>query len=545
MLPTAILRAFAVIATAGVLSINAPAQCVINMGSTSQTIDGFGFSTAWCPGISSAQGSLLFGTGGGQLGFTILRCRIDPGGSGNWGTEQANASVAHSYGAKVMGTPWSPPASMKNNGSVICGDLLASQYGAFASYLNQAANSIGLDYVSMQNEPDFCPGNYESCNPTASEIETFCANNAPAIGRPVIVAESDGFYDNMTDPTLNNSTAASHITIVAGHFYGNGNYVHQNALNHGKHVWETEINWTGANIGTAMTEAQSISDAMNNQFSAFLWWWIMPNDPASFLNGTSVDIRGYVLGQFAHWIRPGSARVSSTYNPQSGVSVTAYKVNGNLVIVALNTGTGSVNQQFNIQNGSVGSLEGYRTSSSQNMADIGSSGVSGGSFTATLSAQSVTTFVQTSGGGGGGIANGTYKLVNLNSGLALDATGAQTTNGTQLEQWTYHSGNNQQWTITSLGSSLYQIIGVQSGKSVDISNWGTTNGTKVQLWTYDGGSNQKYYFNATSGGYYEISPSHATGSCLDVSGVSKSPGAIVWLWQWLSGANQQWSPQAP
>jgi len=148
-------------------------------------------------------------------------------------------------------------------------------------------------------------------------------------------------------------------------------------------------------------------------------------------------------------------------------------------------------------------------------------------------------------GSSGPVANGTYKLINLNSGLALDATGAQTTNGTQLEQWTYHSGNNQQWTITSLGSSLYQIMGVQSGKSVDISNWGTTNGTKVQLWTYDGGSNQKYYFNATSGGYYEISPSHATGSCLDVSGVSKSPGAIVWLWQWLSGANQQWSPQAP
>jgi len=293
-----------------------------------------------------------------------------------------------------------------------------------------------------------------------------------------------------------------------------------------------------------MTEAQSISDAMNNQFSAFLWWWIMPNDAASFLNGTTVDIRGYVLGQFAKYIRPGSTRVSSTYNPQSNVSVTAYKVNGNLVIVALNTATGSVNQQFNIQNGSVGSLEGYRTSSSQNMADIGSFGVSGGSFTATLSAQSVTTFVQTSGGGGG-IANGTYKLINLNSGLALDATGAQTTNGTQLEQWTYHSGNNQQWTITSLGSSLYQIIGVQSGKSVDINASGTTNGTKVQLWTYGGGANQKFYFNPTSGGYYEISPSHATGSCLDVSGVSKSNGAIVWLWQWLSGANQQWSPQAP
>jgi hypothetical protein len=147
--------------------------------------------------------------------------------------------------------------------------------------------------------------------------------------------------------------------------------------------------------------------------------------------------------------------------------------------------------------------------------------------------------------GGSGPANGTYKLINRNSGKAMDAYGANTTNGTQIIQWTYNAGNNQKWTVTSLGGSLYQIIGVQSGKSIDISNWGTANGTKVQLWDYLGGTNQKFYFNATSGGYYEISPSHATGSCLDVNGASTADGAIVQLWQWLSGNNQQWSPQAP
>ncbi len=147
--------------------------------------------------------------------------------------------------------------------------------------------------------------------------------------------------------------------------------------------------------------------------------------------------------------------------------------------------------------------------------------------------------------GSGGLANGTYKLINRNSGKALDATGQGTANGTQIEQWTYNGGSNQKWTITSLGSSLYQIIGVQSGSSIDISNWGTANGTKVQLWTYDGGTNQKFYFNATSGGYYEIVPSYITGSCLDVNGASTADGAIVQLWQWNGGNNQQWIPQAP
>ena len=50
---------------------------------------------------------------------------------------------------------------------------------------------------------------------------------------------------------------------------------------------------------------------------------------------------------------------------------------------------------------------------------------------------------------------------------------------------------------------------------------------------------------ATGGGYYRITPVHATGSCLDVSGISTADGALVHLWQWLNGNNQQWAFQAP
>ncbi len=138
---------------------------------------------------------------------------------------------------------------------------------------------------------------------------------------------------------------------------------------------------------------------------------------------------------------------------------------------------------------------------------------------------------------------GTYKLLSRYSGKALDAYGAGTANGTQIIQWTYGGGANQQWTISSVGNNLYSIIGVGSGKCVDISGWGTANDTKVQLWDYVGGTNQKFYFNPTTNGYYEISPSHATGSCLDVQGPSTADGAVVHLWQWVNANNQQWLVQ--
>jgi enterochelin esterase family protein len=135
---------------------------------------------------------------------------------------------------------------------------------------------------------------------------------------------------------------------------------------------------------------------------------------------------------------------------------------------------------------------------------------------------------------------GTFKLLSRYSGLALEAAGYGTANGTQIQQWSYYGGSSQQWTISSVGNNLYSIIGVASGKCVDISGWGTANDTKVQLWDYAGGSNQKFYFNPTTNGYYEISPSHATGSCLDVAGPSTANGAVVHLWQWVNANNQQW-----
>ncbi|HLP78828.1 MAG TPA: hypothetical protein VK327_18145, partial [Candidatus Paceibacterota bacterium] len=371
----------------------------INMSANQQTVDGYGFSSAWCGQLSAAKNNALYNT----LGFSLLRIRIDP--NQFWTDERINAQNAHAAGAKVLGTPWSPPAYMKDNTNVVHGSLLPSQYAAYAAYLNQAATNIGLDYVSIQNEPDWNP-DYEGCVWNGTQFKTFCANNAQVISKPVVMPEALGFNDAMSDPTLNDPVAASRVTIVAGHFYGNGNYVHQNALNKGKRVWETENYMTGGNsdFNVCMDIAKTVSDAMNNQFSAYFWWWVADytTDETCLVNSSGTIIKpGYTLGQFAKWIRPGATRVTATYNPQSNVYVTAYKVTGgtNLVIVALNMGSSNAVQQFSVAGGAVVMLEGYRTSGSESMADVGGYAVSGGSFTALLPGKSVTTFVQTGGPG--------------------------------------------------------------------------------------------------------------------------------------------------
>ena len=143
------------------------------------------------------------------------------------------------------------------------------------------------------------------------------------------------------------------------------------------------------------------------------------------------------------------------------------------------------------------------------------------------------------------IANGTYKIVSRNSGLALEVLNGGTTNGSQVDQNTYSGSSNQKWTVTNLGNGVYKIIGVGSGRSVDIASASTANGAKVQIWDYYGNTNQQFTITATSGGYYRITPQNATSSCLDVSGASTSPGAFVQLWTWYGANNQQWTFQAP
>jgi endoglucanase len=149
------------------------------------------------------------------------------------------------------------------------------------------------------------------------------------------------------------------------------------------------------------------------------------------------------------------------------------------------------------------------------------------------------------GSSGGIIANGTYRIVARHSGKVLDVANGGTADGSNVLQWTYGGGNNQRWTLTHLGNNQYSIIGVQSGKALEVSNWGTSNGANVQIWTNGGGTNQKWTVSATSGGYYRLTPTHATNMALDVNGVSTADGANVQIWTYGGGNNQQWTFQSP
>lgn len=374
-----------------------PPNCSIDWTNPRQHISGFGFSSAWCGTLSAAKNSALYGT----LGMSLLRVRIDE--NNNWTDESNNAAAAHAYGAKVLGCAWKAPAYMTYTNvtpTLTNCYLLPNDYKAYALWLNQAANYHHLDYVSVLNEPNLTSSDPTYLNMTADQIRIFCASNAPSIGRPVAMADAFNFDDSVSDPTLNDSNAVKNVSIVSGHFYGGGNYVHTNALAHGKPVWMTEHYLTGGrdNFAVDLSLAKEINDAMNNQFSAYIAWWVQDGDTNINLANSSGYIYkdGYTMGQFAKFIRPGYYRIG-TSTTMGSAQISAYKdlASNNFVIVALNPGSTVITQQFNFSgvSASASTITPWITSYTQSLAAQTPITNIGSSFTYSIQPSNIVTFV--------------------------------------------------------------------------------------------------------------------------------------------------------
>ena len=377
--------------TAQLAPLAAPGgACVINLAATKQTIRGFGGSSAWHGQLTDAEADTLFTT----LGLSILRVRIDPDGA--WADEILNAQKAQARGALVFASPWSPPAWMKDNGSTINGSLLPQHYGDYVNWLNSFASNIpGLYAISVQNEPNLQPA-YESCSWTEAQLFNFIVNFGGSFSTRLMMPETFNYLPSYVDSILSNPIGAANTSICAYHWYGaNRNQLWTQAYNLGKDIWMTEHFSNDQTMAGAITTAIDIQKQLTVNFAnAYVWWWVRePSCNIIEAGGATIQRRGYVLGQFAKFVRPGSVRVDAT-GGASGVSTSAFVSDGKLVVVAVNNGTSPVTQSFSIQGGAATAMIPHVTSETDSLATGAPIAVSNGSFSATLARKSVTTLVQ-------------------------------------------------------------------------------------------------------------------------------------------------------
>ncbi len=375
----------------------------IDLDTEYQTIRGFGGINVpgWIADLTADQAETAFGNGPGQLGLSILRVRI-PFDSNDFAKEVPTAQRAVAHDAIVFATPWTPPANMKTNNNTVGGELSTGSYDAYADHLlsfrdYMESNGVSLYAISVQNEPDI-QVQYESCDWSSSQFINWLTSEGSKFGdTKLIVAESFHFDHGLTDPILNNAAAASHVAIIGGHIYGGGLADYPLARSKGKEVWMTE-HYTDSNSSAndwplALDVGKEVNDCMAANFSAYVWWYIRRSYGLLTEDGM-VSKRGYLLAQYAKFIRPGFTRVAISKPSASGVSVTAYKSGeGRIVAVAVNQSTSPQDITLDIYGGCADAFSVITTSGTKNLSDDGTVSVTDHKASVTLDAQSVTTFV--------------------------------------------------------------------------------------------------------------------------------------------------------
>ncbi len=382
----------------------------IDFDSLHQKIRGFGAANilAWRPDMTTSEIQTAFGTGYGELGFTILRLMVEPN-SDNWSRNITTAKAAHDMGAIIFASPWNAPAGMTEtiNGRTRVRPDMYDEYAAHLDSFNTFMNNNGVPLyaISIQNEPDYGQeGNWTDW--TADEMLTFMRDHAHAInGTRVMAPESFQFRRNMSDPILNDSTACANLDIVGGHIYGGGLAAYPLAEQKGKEVWMTEHYTESDNSANlwplALDVATEMSRVMSAGMHAYIWWYIVrfygPISDGEWegdIKGT-VTKRGHIMAQFSRFIRPGDYRVeSSVYPGTSNLLVTAYRdsLSSKEVIVAVNSSSDPKDVAFKIQNRATNIFTPYTTSEFRSVGQ-GEDIYMEDSIILNLDASSITTFL--------------------------------------------------------------------------------------------------------------------------------------------------------
>ena len=388
----------------------------VNMGTVYQELEGFGASGAWYEGwlTRHPKKNEIYDVLFGQLGLGIYRLRNIYQLNDDWSSwltdtseiiQAAKASLRRPI--KIMISSWSPPAFLKSNGNVAGGTLArhsdgSYQYDKFAqwwadSLAEYKRRGIDVDYINIQNEPEFLAG-YDSCKFTPAETSEWAGYNlafeavyeelaSRMTDMPKMLASdsfgcraSRAFIDELIDP--------SHVYGYAHHLYADGDYddpdsfipaMQSLASDYGdKPLFQTE--YSCLSDVTPFDVALNLARHMHNSLvhegvcSYFYWSLFWGNDgglvtldnPWQSNPGYTINHVYYAFKQYSAFTDLGWHRVEASTD-STGLRISAFKNDDDteLSIVIINVSDIDIDLTLSLGGFAPESSQIYRTSETE------------------------------------------------------------------------------------------------------------------------------------------------------------------------------------
>lgn len=279
---------------------------------------------------------------------------------------------------RIMGSPWSPPAWMKDSDDLYYGRLKSDCYDALARYFLKyvqayTGHDLNVDAVTLQNEPLYEPHTYAGMRMDASN-QVELARRVGQYFQSNAVATKILVYDHNWDrydypiTVMNDATAKSYVAGAA--FHGYGGDVAAQSLVHEAHP-DRDLYFTEKSAGDWAGDfgEQLLGDASMLIVGATRYWaktvikWNLAldqNNGPKIMGGcetchgvvtintntgvitTNSDY--YVLGHASKFVRPGAYQVEAEESLDSGPYTVAFmNPDTSMVVVAVNADTAERN----------------------------------------------------------------------------------------------------------------------------------------------------------------------------------------------------------
>lgn len=394
--------------------VNQYASIEVDENTTYQSVDGFGYTLTG--GSAEVINSLnaakkqellqeLFGSSATSIGISYLRISIGASDlnaapftyndmpPGQTDVNLTNFSLGQDMihvvpllkeilainpTIKILGSPWSPPVWMKDNGSFVGGSLQTQYLSVYAQYFVKyiqamKAQGITIDAITPQNEP-LHPGNNPSLLMPAAQQAEFIKNHLGPAFQAANITTKIIIYDHNCDKpeypisVLNDAAAKNFINGSAFHLYA-GDISAMSAVKTAhpdKALYFTE-QYTPSNgsfSGDLKWHLKNVIIGSMRNWSRIALEWNLANN-ASFgphtpggctvcKGGITVETSStftrnvgyYIIAHASKFVPPGSVRISS--NTSGNLHNVAFKTPaGKKVLIVENDGNGA--EIFNIK----------------------------------------------------------------------------------------------------------------------------------------------------------------------------------------------------